>query len=102
MKEQRKLTIGMTIFTFIVFISFGVILLNEKSAPYFAPRIEKKLINYINQKYKNELDNFNIGKTKYTKTKYELKVESKENKNLYFIVTYYNKKITDTYKSDYK
>ncbi len=102
MKEQRKLTIGMAIFTFIVFISFGVILLNEKSAPYFAPRIEKKLINYINQKYKDEFDNFNIGKTKYTKTKYELKVESKENKNLYFIVTYYNKKITDTYKSDYK
>ena len=45
MKEQRKLTIGMAIFTFIVFISFGVILLNEKSAPYFEPRIEKKLIN---------------------------------------------------------
>lgn len=102
MKEQKKLTISMAIFTFIIFICFGVIILNEKSAPYFAPKIEKKLTDYINEKYEDELDNFNIGTTKYTKTKYELKVESKKNKNLYFIVTYYNKKIADTYKTDYK
>lgn len=102
MKEQKKLTIGMAIFTFIIFICFGVIILNEKSAPYFAPKIEKKLTDYINEKYADELDNFNIGKTKYTKTKYELKVKSKENKKLYFVVTYYNKKITDTYKTDYQ
>lgn len=102
MKEQKKLTLGMTIFTLIIFVSFGVIILNEKSAPYFIPRVEKKLLTYIDEKYKDEKDNFTIGKTKYKKTKYQLKITNKKNKNLYFIVYYDQKKIKDTYKEDYE
>lgn len=102
MKEQKKLTIGMTIFAFIIFVSFGVIILNEKSAPYFAPKVEKKLLEYLKTEYKEELDDFDIGTTIYSKTKYNLKVKAKKNKNLYFNIFYENKKITDTYKVDYK
>lgn len=102
MKEQKKLTIGMTIFAFIIFVSFGVIILNEKSAPYFAPKIEKKLLEYLQTEYKEELDDFDIGTTIYNRTKYNLKVKAKKNKNLYFNIFYENKKITDTYKDDYK
>ena len=102
MKEQKKLTIGMTIFAFIIFVSFGVIILNEKSAPYFAPKVEKKLLEYLKTEYKEELDDFDIGTTIYSKTKYNLKVKAKKNKNLYFNIFYENKKITDTYKADYK
>lgn len=102
MKEQKKLTLGMAIFTFIIFVSFGVIILNEKSAPYFAPKIEKKLIDYLNTKYKDEYNDFDIGTTIYSKTKYNLKVTAKKNKNLYFNIFYDNKKITDTYEKDYK
>ena len=101
MKEQKKLTLGMAIFTFIIFVSFGVIILNEKSAPYFAPKIEKKLIDYLKTEYKDEYNDFDIGTTIYSKTKYNLKVTAK-NKNLYFNIFYDNKKITDTYEKDYK
>ena len=101
MKEQKKLTIKMAIFTFIIFVCFGIIILNEKSAPYYASRIHKKLLTYLNETYKDEINTFSIDDTKYKNTKYTLKVKSKENKNLYFIVTYNSKKITDTYKEDY-
>ena len=101
MKEQKKLTLGMAIFTFIIFVSFGVIILNEKSAPYFAPKIEKKLIDYLKTEYKDEYNDFDIGTTIYSKTKYNLKVTAKK-KNLYFNIFYDNKKITDTYEKDYK
>ena len=84
MKEQKKLTLGMAIFTFIIFVSFGVIILNEKSAPYFAPKIEKKLIDYLKTEYKDEYNDFDIGTT------------------IYFNIFYDNKKITDTYEKDYK
>lgn len=102
MKEQKKLTLSMAIFTFIIFVSFGVIILNEKSAPYFAPKIEKKLIDYLKTEYKDEYNDFDIGTTIYSKTKYNLKVTAKKNKNLYFNIFYDNKKITDTYEKDYK
>lgn len=102
MKEQKKLTLGMAIFTFIIFVSFGVIILNEKSAPYFAPKIEKKILEYLKTEYKEEYNDFDVGTTIYSKTKYNLKVTSKKNKNLYFKIFYNNKKITDTYKEDYK
>lgn len=102
MKKQKKLTLSMAIFTFIIFVSFGVIILNEKSAPYFAPKIEKKLIDYLKTEYKDEYNDFDIGTTIYSKTKYNLKVTAKKNKNLYFNIFYDNKKITDTYEKDYK
>ena len=86
MKEQKKLTLGMAIFTFIIFVAFGVVILNEKSAPYFIPRIEKKLLTYIDEKYKDEKEDFTISKTKYEKTKYQLKITNKKNKNLYFTI----------------
>lgn len=101
MKEQKKLTIKMAIFTFIIFVSFGIIILNEKSAPYYASRIHKKVLTYLNETYKEEIETFSIDDTKYKNTKYTTKVKSKKNKNLYFIVTYNSKKTTDTYKKDY-
>lgn len=102
MKEQKKLTLGMAIFTFIIFVAFGVVILNEKSAPHFIPRIEKKLLTYIDEKYKDEKEDFTISKTKYEKTKYQLKITNKKNKNLYFTIYYDQKNIKDTYKEDYQ
>ena len=102
MKERKKLTLEMAIFTFIIFIIFGVIILNEKSAHLYIPRIDKKLANYINTEYKKELDNFVLEDTTYKNTKYQKKITNKDNKNLYFIITYNKKKIVDTYKKDYQ
>ena len=57
MKEQKKLTIGMGIFSFIIFVSFGVIILNEKTAPLYSTRIDTKFSEYINKNYKDIANN---------------------------------------------
>lgn len=101
MKEQKKLTIGMAIFSFTVFVAFGVIILNEKTAPYYATRINTKFNEYLNTNYTNIVNELATGKTTYKNTEYKLKITSKKNKNLYFYVKYSNRKITDTYKEDY-
>ncbi len=101
MKEQKKLTIGMSIFAFIIFVAFGIIIVTEKSAPYFSPRIDKKLNEYLKDNYTSVINELNIGNTNYKNTEYQLKITSFENENLYFYLKYSNKKITDTYKEDY-
>lgn len=101
MKERKKLTIQMTIFTFLIFVIFGIIITKEKLSPYFSERIHKKFNEYIKINYSPIMDELKIGNTNYKNTKYELKITSKKNKNLYFYLYYSNKKITDTYKKDY-
>lgn len=101
MKEQKKLTLGMAIFSFILFVCFGVIIVTEKSAPYFSTRIDKKLNEYLKNNYTSIINNFNIGNTNYKNTAYQLKITSQENKDLYFYLKYSNRKITDTYQEDY-
>lgn len=101
MKEQKKLTLGMAIFSFILFVCFGVIIVTEKSAPYFSTRIDKKLNEYLKNNYTSIINDFNIGNTNYKNTVYQLKITSQENKDLYFYLKYSNRKITDTYQEDY-
>lgn len=102
MKEQKKLTLGMTIFSLLVFVCFGIIIVTEKTAPYFSPRIDKKLNEYLKENYNSIINEFKIGNTNYENTIYQLKITSTENKDLYFYLKYANKKITDTYQEDYK
>lgn len=102
MKQDKKLMLYMSILFLIVFVSFGVIVVNDKLSFYYIPKIDKKLNNYIEQNYSNIKNELKIGKTKYKNGKYYLKLTSKENKNLYFYIYYNNKKITDTYTTDYK
>ncbi len=101
MKEQKKLTIGMAIFAFTIFVCFGVIVVTEKTAPYFSSRIDKKLNSYLKENYTSIINELKIGNTNYKNTVYQLKITSLENKDLYFYLKYSNKKITDTYKEDY-
>lgn len=101
MKQDKKLMLGMILLFLICFVSFGVIIVNEKMAPYYIPKIDNKLNEYLKEKYSNILNDVKIGTTKYERTKYNLIVSNKENKNLNFRVYYDNKKITDTYNKDY-
>ena len=101
MKEQKKLTISMSIFTFIIFVAFGTIIVTEKTSPLFIPKIEKKLTEYLNKEYPEIKDELKIENTKYKNTIYTMKVTSKKNKNLSFNINYSNKKISDTYENDY-
>ena len=101
MKEQKRLTIEMTIFVFIIFICFGVIVLTEKIAPYFSPKIDKKLNKYLTENYTSIINELKIGNTNYKDTTYQLKITSTENEDLYFYLKYSDQKITDTYQEDY-
>lgn len=101
MEKEKRLTIEMFIFCFIIFVLFGIIVANEKLAPLNIKKVNQKFINYIEENYKDIKDEISIEKTIYKNTKYRLKVKNKTNSNLYFYIYYSNKKITSTYKNDY-
>ncbi len=92
MKERKKLTIQMTIFTFLIFVIFGIIITKEKLSPYFSERIHKKFNEYIKINYSPIMDELKIGNTNYKNTKYELKITSKKIKTYTFIYIILTKK----------
>ncbi len=99
MDTKNKLTLYMGIFYLIIILLFGLIIINEKKSDFIIPKIRKKLISYTEEKYNNK--EFKYEKVKNKNEKYYLKVVSKLNNNLYFIVKYQDNKISDTYKKDY-
>lgn len=101
MKERNKLTIQMSLLFLVVLVVFGVIIVNEKISPLKIPKVTEKLNIYINDNYKDILNDVDIEKVEYKEMKYKTKLVSKENSNYYFYIYYENKKITDTYKKDY-
>lgn len=101
MKERNKLTIQMSLLFLVVLVVFGVIIVNEKISPLKIPKVTEKLNIYINDNYKDILNDVDIEKVEYKEMKYQTKLVSKENSNYYFYIYYENKKITDTYKKDY-
>ena len=101
MNEKNKLTLYMGILYMLAILFFGIILIDDKAKDYKIPQAEKKLKTYIKNTYKEEIKDFTYGKTKRHGSRYDIKVYNKKNKDLYFTVSYENKKITDTYKKDY-
>ena len=101
MKKQKKLLFARSIFVLIIIILFGTIIITEKAGGILIPKAEKKFNEYLEKNYKKEKNNFIIGKITYKNTTYKVKVMNKLNKNHYFYIKYYHKKITDTYKDDY-
>ena len=99
MNEQKKLTIQMAFFFLIVFVTFGAIVVKEKSTTLFMPKIENSITEYIKTNYK-ELELTESTITEKNK-KYTMKVTNPNNKNHYFYINYSNKNISDTYKKDY-
>ena len=82
MNERKKLILEMGIFYLIVLLIFGYIIINDKSKNYLMPKIEKKMIAYIDEKYGKT--NFEIQKITYNKRKniYQIRVNNSKNKNL--------------------
>lgn len=101
MRQDKKLMLGMTILFLITFIFFGTLVTTEKLAPYYTDKIKERFENYIKENYKEENNNLKIGKISYKNQQYKAKVVNKNNKDLYFTITYQNKEIKDTYKKDY-
>ena len=100
MNKQRRLLYGQALFTILIMVSLTLIIINEKKNIILIPKIEKKIDSYIEENY-NDLKNINKSKITIKNNKYIVKISSKNNKNLYFYITYSNNKITDTYKKDY-
>lgn len=101
MKQQKQLTISMTIFALFVFVSLGVIVTTEKASTLLIPKVEEKLKNYLYEEYPQLKNEVKIESTTYKNTIFTMKVVSKENKNLFFNIEYTNKKITDNYQEEY-
>ena len=99
MNKQKKLLLERSIFILIVFVALGVIVITEKFGNIMIPKASKRINTYVEEKYKNL--NLKTNDVTFKNTTYTMKVESKENKNHYFYINYYNRKITDTYKKDY-
>lgn len=101
MNEKNKLTLAMGLSYLIVILFLGLIIISEKKEKFLLPKVKEKMLNYINENYQTEKQNFKYSKISTNKDKYSMKIYHKNNKNLYFIVTYQKKKIKDTYKEDY-
>lgn len=99
MNKQKKLLLERSIFILVVFVCLGIIVITEKFGNIMIPKATKKINTYIEDKYKDL--NLKTNKVEFKNTTYTMKVESKENKNHYFYINYYNRKLTDTYKKDY-
>lgn len=99
MNEGKKLTLQMAFFFLVVFVLFGTIIIKEKQNILFLPKIENSITNYISENYTElELEKETISEKNDI---FSMKVKNPKNKNHYFYITYSNKKISDTYKTDY-
>ena len=99
MNEGKKLTIQMALFFLVIFVVFGTIVIKEKQNIIFLPKIENSISKYMNDTYQD----LSLEKDKVTEENnvFTMKVKNIKNKNHYFYIKYSNKKITDTYKTDY-
>ena len=101
MRQDKKLTIYMSLLFLVVFASFGFIIFKEKETVLFLPKIKEKLTAHLHSKYPKLKDKIKTDKIIHKNNKYILKITSKKNRNLYFNIIYENKNITDTYKKDF-
>lgn len=99
MNKQNKLTLQMTFFFLFVIVLFGTIVIKEKQNVLFLPKIKKSITNYIASNYKD----LNLIQNKISEKNnvFTMKVTNPINKNHYFYINYSQKKINDTYKTDY-
>ena len=101
MNTKNSLVYGRAIFFLIVFVSFGLIIMNEKGGALFSTKIKEKINTYIEENYSDIKNSINQSNINYKNTEYKMKITSKENKNLYFYIIYKKGNIKDTYKEDY-
>lgn len=99
--SKNSLIYGRAIFTLIIIISFGLIIVNEKGGKIFLPKATNKINTYINENYSQIKEDISIENIDYKNRIFTTKVTSKQNKHLFFNITYENKSIKDTYKKDY-
>ena len=101
MKQEKHLLIARNVFAFIVFVILGVIVVTEKGKGILIPKVEKEMQDYLVEKYPDIKDQVETSETSFENSIYQMKVFSKENNRLSFIIQKKHGKITDTYQKDY-
>ena len=101
MNSKNSLLIGRGIFTIILIVAFGLVIMNEKKGDLLKTKVSSKLNSYIETNY-NDFNSFVKKEITYQNDIFTQKITSKKNKKLYFLIKYKNKEITDTYKKDYE
>lgn len=102
MNSKNSLLLGRGIFTIVLIVSLGLIVMNEKGGDLFKSKISEKLDSYLESNYSNIKDSIQKEEINISNNEFEEKITSKKNKNLYFIIKYKQKEITDSYKKDYE
>lgn len=101
MDKYKKLNIARSVFAFIIFVAFGIIVCTEKGGDLLIPKVKEKLNEYITTNYTSIVNNTIQDEITYKDKTFTMKIYDKTNKNHYFYITYDNGKITDTYQEDY-
>ena len=102
MNQKNNLVLGRAIFTLFIILSLGLIVMNEKGANLFLPKIESKMNDYLENNYENIKSSIINHKITYTNDNhFKMKLSSNQNKNHLFYIKYYKGNITDTYQKDY-
>lgn len=102
MNKKNNLVLGRAIFTILIIVAFGTIIMTEKGGEIFSPKIKEKLEKYIDENYSSINSNITKSNVSYNNKEFNMIIHSKQNKNLSFHITYSKGKITDTYKKDYQ
>ena len=94
--SKNKLIIEMTIFTAFLFVSFSCIIINQNGKEYLTPKAHEKTEKYVKNKYSDIIDDVRIEKTIYNQRNdtFDTKIVNKNNKNLYFTVSYRKRRYT--------
>ena len=99
MNSKNSLILGRGIFLILIIVVFGLIIVNEKKEDILKGRAEEKINDHLKENYSTL--SANIGKMSYQNNTFTKKISSPKNKNLYFYISYKDKKVTDTYQKDY-
>ena len=86
MNKQNQLVFARAIFVFIISVIFGIIIVTEKAGPLFIPKVQEKLTQYLTNNYSSLEDSILPNTVVYDKTKYNMKITSKENENHFFYI----------------
>ena len=101
MNKQKKLILQRNIFIIILFVFFGTIIINNKKEVILKPKALNKINEYIDEHYSDIKNDLILEDPTFKNNRFTMKIKSKINNNLYFYISYGNRKINDTYPNDY-
>lgn len=102
MNRKNSLLFGQGIFTIVVIVALGLIIVNEKGGDLFKTKASNKIDSYFETNFNDLSNTLTKEEIKYEDSIFEKKIISKKNKNLYFTIKYAKRELSDTFKKDYE